>query len=557
MIPRMKATKSMRKTTQTRTRLYGAISAIAIVAALTSCTPPDAAEQDPAESEVGAEQIDPGTPFEEIELVTAGGIVQMTVYPLVQVEDHLVLTVDLLADTVAEGAQFGIQASRFDGDATVRGRVLAEEAGALRLVDPRAERIHLAATGDDAKPVGTAVQTSGFYIPESGTRVQRVFAAPETDEETLALLVPGGYIDGVPITRGDPPLPYLKDDEESAERYATYDPSAALDEIVEAPVLPLEGYTRQLDGAVEVIESTEKVEIRLSGDVLFAFNSFELGEGADVAIGAAADTLAAYDGGQIDVIGHTDDVGDDASNQVLSEQRANAVKDALAARVDASAFTLRAEGRGEREPLLENISDANRQANRRVTLTLTSDRTSQTEIDRSGQLPPFDSGPLRDGAEADGTTGFDRESSDGRVYRVSAPSAKRVDGLLVVTVEAERLDDEPAKDNEPRLRLGAGVWSFRGSGTGYSSDNAGFAPRILDGATAIYPLDYLLGDSAIDGDVEWRNASDTASDDYAPGGTTLRFVALYRDIPGAESITLDQPFVLGASPWRLTDIPIE
>ena len=70
-------------------------------------------------------------------------------------------------------------------------------------------------------------------------------------------------------------------------------------------------------------------------------------------------------------------------------------------------------------------------------------------------------------------------------------------------------------------------------------------------------MDYRLGDSAIEGASEWRNASDTSAGDFASGGETLRFVALYRDVPGATSITLEQPFVLGTSPWRLTDIPVE
>ena len=56
---------------------------------------------------------------------------------------------------------------------------------------------------------------------------------------------------------------------------------------------------------------------------------------------------------------------------------------------------------------------------------------------------------------------------------------------------------------------------------------------------------------------EWRNASDPSGRDGAAVGDTLRFVALYRDLPGAETLDIEQPYELGAVPFRFTDIPIE
>ncbi|GAA3658394.1 hypothetical protein GCM10022202_18620 [Microbacterium marinilacus] len=528
---------------------------------LTACTdvPAEQRASEPAETTgAGAETLDPLSAVEEVNLVTGGGEVAAEVYPLVAVDDYLVLTVDLHATSVPEGAEWGVPTSRFEGDATLNGSsFLVEEAAALRLIEPGTQRIHLAATDDEAHAVGTASGMSGFYVPESGIRVQRVYAAPESDDATLGLLLPGTYIDELPVVHGDVPAPYAEGDEDGADQYEDYDITSAVGTIAEAPVLALEGYSRQLEGAVEVIESTEKVEIRLSGDVLFATGSHDLGEGGADAISAAVATIESYDSGVIDVVGHTDDVGDDASNQGLSERRATAVAEALTARVDTDAYDIEPSGKGETEPLVTNDSDENRQLNRRVTLTLTSEKTTETEIPTSGDLPPFEDGPQKDGAEAEAATGFDREVGDGYNYHVSAPAARRVDGMLVVTVEATRLDEGPAENLETSLGLGGAAWSFRGMDTGYSSENAGFAPRLLVGSTATYPLDYLLGESAIEGSVEWRNASDPTASDYAAGGTTLRFVALYRDIPDATTLTLEQPFVLGTTPWRLTDIPIE
>jgi OOP family OmpA-OmpF porin len=67
----------------------------------------------------------------------------------------------------------------------------------------------------------------------------------------------------------------------------------------------------------------------------------------------------------IEVVGHTDDVGDEAYNQELSEQRADAVRDYLvSAGVDPSKIVT--VGMGESMPVASNTTDEGRAENRRV-----------------------------------------------------------------------------------------------------------------------------------------------------------------------------------------------
>ena len=68
---------------------------------------------------------------------------------------------------------------------------------------------------------------------------------------------------------------------------------------------------------------------------------------------------------EVRIIGYTDNTGGDAINNPLSVDRAQSTRDYLIARgVPSTAF--RVEGRGSREPIADNGTDAGRAQNRRV-----------------------------------------------------------------------------------------------------------------------------------------------------------------------------------------------
>lgn len=71
---------------------------------------------------------------------------------------------------------------------------------------------------------------------------------------------------------------------------------------------------------------------------------------------------------RIMIEGHTDNVGDDTSNMSLSERRAAAVKDHLAASYGIDASRLESKGFGESKPVASNDTAEGRQNNRRVEL---------------------------------------------------------------------------------------------------------------------------------------------------------------------------------------------
>jgi OmpA-OmpF porin, OOP family len=74
-------------------------------------------------------------------------------------------------------------------------------------------------------------------------------------------------------------------------------------------------------------------------------------------------TLAAYN---FKIVGHTDTVGDAATNQTLSEQRAAAVKYYLETKFNVPSTRLQSQGVGESDLLVQTPANTAEQQNRRV-----------------------------------------------------------------------------------------------------------------------------------------------------------------------------------------------
>ena len=111
------------------------------------------------------------------------------------------------------------------------------------------------------------------------------------------------------------------------------------------------------------------MRIRLSGSVLFDFDSDAIRPDAERTLSEVAEVLQAYPGRPVRIEGHTDSIASDAYNQALSERRAAAVKRWLAARgVEAGRMT--AAGFGESRPAADNATAAGRQKNRRVEIVV-------------------------------------------------------------------------------------------------------------------------------------------------------------------------------------------
>lgn len=119
--------------------------------------------------------------------------------------------------------------------------------------------------------------------------------------------------------------------------------------------------------AVLDTRDTERGLVVNMGDVLFDTGSFTLRQLAREKLARLSGIVLNYPGLRLESEGHTDNVGGEAFNQKLSEQRAGAVRDYLLSQgIPADQIT--SSGKGFSMPVADNKTPAGRQQNRRVEL---------------------------------------------------------------------------------------------------------------------------------------------------------------------------------------------
>jgi len=127
--------------------------------------------------------------------------------------------------------------------------------------------------------------------------------------------------------------------------------------------------TRENQGCPAIKEEVVKRINYAASNIYFATGKYTLLSKSNKGLNEVAKILNETPDVKLYIDGHTDDVGSDASNQTLSENRAGAVKKYLVSKgVDESRII--SAGHGESEPIADNKTAAGRQKNRRVELKL-------------------------------------------------------------------------------------------------------------------------------------------------------------------------------------------
>jgi outer membrane protein OmpA-like peptidoglycan-associated protein len=142
--------------------------------------------------------------------------------------------------------------------------------------------------------------------------------------------------------------------------------------------------SEQLNSILQTRDSARGLIVSMS-DVLFDTAKYSLKPGAREKLAKVAGILLAYPGLNIEVGGYTDNVGSDAMNQTLSENRAGSVRDYLVQEGVLTA-SVSARGFGNTLPVASNDNSSGRQQNRRVELLVSGEAIGSPVNATTGSL---------------------------------------------------------------------------------------------------------------------------------------------------------------------------
>ena len=125
---------------------------------------------------------------------------------------------------------------------------------------------------------------------------------------------------------------------------------------------------QQLSVILETRDTARGLVVNLS-DVTFATGQSALEASAREKLARVSGILSAHPTLRLEIEGHTDSVGSDATNQSLSERRAEAVRSYLIQQ-SVPAASITSAGFGKSKPVASNDTSEGRRLNRRVELVV-------------------------------------------------------------------------------------------------------------------------------------------------------------------------------------------
>ena len=487
------------------------------------------------------------TDFQTLDARIVGHRLSVRVSPLVRTSEEATALVLEFTRAADDAAMVDVQQHwNSDSRMPVNPYMTDSVNSSVRLLDPDQGRVWITTLDSLQYLILAPGESDTVYIPFGPVDIDQVTAfIPQTG------FVPLGVIDrdtattiGIDLAAMDKTLGKLSTDSGRS-----------------APVR-IESFTEALDDSTNTRTSDQNVTVTLSSDVTFDSDSANLSDKADGQLQTVAGQLAQHpDGGNLDIVGHTDDVADDAHNQKLSEDRAAAVKTRLTELADLAKWQITTTGKGETEPAINDTTDEARAANRRVAITITptSGTTTQpgTPNTATPPAPPAsDTGlPEAQGPVGTGPDGVTVPGPDGKgQITITLDHVTRNGGLLTaqltITTGPGGTDDATLTTwlKDPAQAFA----SSRGENGGASAVGIANGLTLLADGQRLYPTDYLPPDST------WHHPL-TELYTYKPlkeGATTTICVA-WPDT-AQDTLTLDHPPTKNSNQYayRLTNIPV-
>ena len=404
---------------------------------------------------------------------------------------------------------------------------------------------------------GSGTDNNGYLEITPGEKATSYLSFGKVDTDTVTVMVPMTGFTTVAVLEAD------------AAKKASIDLDAAssnLDQFPDAATelakpATIERYTRALDDSTSTQAGSKDITVTLASDVTFASDSADLTPAADTQLQTVATQLKQHpDGGTLTIVGHTDDIQDDAYNQTLSDKRANAVKTKLEQLTKLDKWKTSVSGKGESQPKIKDTTDEARAANRRVEITLTptggttpkDNSTTATPSNGNGKLPD-PQGPAAKGSE--GVTLTSKGSNTSGEVTITLDHVTRQDGYLLGTVTYTVKDGSTGAPLHPLLEDPQTVLANQRDESGGAQPTllASDGLTLLAGGECIFPADYLDADAG-----HHLPLTELRLLDHLKTGTTT--ICVVWPDPGGDTVTLDHPegkYSPKGTAYRLTDIPIK
>ena len=327
-----------------------------------------------------------------------------------------------------------------------------------------------------------------------------------------------------------------------------------------ADPVAIERYTRALDDSTSTHAGSKDITVTLASDVTFASDSADLAPGAQAQLQTVATQLGQHpDGGTLTIVGHTDDVQDDAYNQTLSEKRANAVKTRLEQLTKLDTWQTSVSGKGESQPKINDTTDEARAVNRRVEITLTptggtTTKNTPTPNSSDASTLPASEGPSAKGS--DGVTVTAKSANSNGEVTITLDHVTRQGGYLLGTLTCT------VKPSSHSANLTVLLTDLENRSGNQRDEDTGSTATFMatDGLTLIsgnervFPADYEQAD--IKAHIP---LTELYVGDELLGGTVTAVGVVWPD-PGGDTVTLDHPQSedsYSTTAFRLTDIPVK
>ncbi|WP_314902406.1 OmpA family protein [Actinomyces naeslundii] len=416
----------------------------------------------------------------------------------------------------------------------------------------------------DSGRVWSATDGSGGMLGLTpGENITSYLSFGKVDTDTVTVMVPMAGFTTVSVLKADA-AKNAKVDLSTAQTGINKYPPAATEL---ADPVAIERYTRALDDSTSTQAGSKDITVTLASDVTFASDSADLTPAADTQLQTVATQLGQHpDGGTLTIVGHTDDIQDDAYNQTLSDKRANAVKTKLEQLTKLDKWKTSVSGKGESQPKIKDTTDEARAANRRVEITLTptggttpknstttpSNGGGSTSGSGSDKLPD-PQGPAAKGPE--GVTLTSKGTSTSGEVTITLDHLTRTGGYLLGTITCTVKDGSTGAPLHPLLEDPQTVLANQRdeSGSALPTFNASDGLTLLAGGERIFPADYLDADAG-----HHLPLTELRLLDHLKTGTTT-ICTIWPD-PGGDTITLDHPegkYSPKDTAYRLTNIPIK